>query len=224
MLRGALFYAMDQDANAWESLERAEPLRPGSALGELNRAILLRDVGRLGEALDQVNLAITQGSKEPALRTSILPLLVRSSVLFGMGDHESARKDWEEALCVNSREATIFSPDRVRIFARSWPWAQAFFAWLGTNAPERAIIPVAYAETALRAGEYQVAVEQFTTAMLQHASLRDLSYYRGLAHLGLGDDEKAREDFQQAEQVTRRAHIRRYAAAQLRKLAALPGN
>jgi tetratricopeptide (TPR) repeat protein len=191
---------------------------------QLNRAILLRDVGRLGEALDQANQAIAQVGKEPALRNSVLPLLVRSSVLYAMGDREGARKDWEEALRVNSREATVFSPDRVRIFARSWPWAQAFFAWLETHAPEHAVLAVACAETALRAGEYQQAVEKFSEAILQHPALRDLSYYRGLAYLGLGQQQQALEDFRQAEQVTRRAHIRRYAAAHLRKLAALPGD
>ena len=53
MLRGALNYALGQTAEAWESAERAERIKPGWAMVHLNRAILLRDAGRLLEALEQ---------------------------------------------------------------------------------------------------------------------------------------------------------------------------
>ena len=223
LLRSAMYYAMGQNAGAWDNLERVEQIHPGWAPVYLNRSILLRDAGRLVEALDQVNLAIAKERIDSSVRTGVQPLLVRSSLLYAMGDHESARRDWEEAQRLNPREATVFSPDRVRIFARSWPWAMAYFAWLQTRSVERSLLAVSCAETALRAGEYRMAVEQFTEAIRLHPGLRDLCYYRGLAYLGLGDQQKAGDDFRSAEQITRRAHIRRLAKFHLRQMVAQPG-
>jgi len=186
----------------------------------LNRAILLRDAGRLVEALQETNLALPGAESEPALRSPVLPLLVRSSILFNMGDHESARRDWEEAIRRNAQEVTAFSPDRVRIFARSWEWAEAFFAWLQNHAPDRSILAVAHGEVALRAKEYHSAVAQFSDAMKRYPALRDLCYYRGLAYQELGDRENAIADFRAAQQVSRRMHIQRFASAHLRALTA----
>ena len=165
-----------------------------------------------------MNLALPDAGLESALRSPVLPLLVRSSVLFSMGDHDGARRDWEEALRQNPREVTVFSPDRVRIFARSWEWAEVFFAWLETHAPDRSILALAHGEVALHAGEYACAVVQFSEAMKRFPALRDLSYYRGLAFLELGDRERAIADFHAAQQVSRRAHIQRFTAARLRAL------
>ena len=218
LLRGALFYAMDQSSGATACIERAELIRPGWTLVHLNRAVLLRDAGRLEEALAEVNLSLQTAAGEPALHSPVLQLLTRSSILFKLGEIQKAEQDWKEALHANPREAASFSPDRIRIFARDWAWVEAYFGWLEKNAPDRSLLPASRGEVSLRARRYTQAAADFSEAMQRHATLRDLVYYRGMAYLGLGENKKAAEDFREAVQVTNRAHIRRLAGMRLRSI------
>jgi len=135
-----------------------------------------------------------------------------------MGDRAGAAQDWESALRANPREVYVFSPDRVRIFARAWNWSAVFFEWLDGRADDRSIVALGWAETALHAGQYGLAAEKFGEAMRHYTYLRDLVYFRGLAYLGMGDMPKALDDFRAAEQISRRAHIRRFASGHIRRL------
>lgn len=218
LLRGALFYAMDQSTGAKACIDRAELIRPGWTLVHLNRAVLLRDAGRLEEALQEVNQALQTAAGEPTLHTPVLPLLTRSTILFKMGETQKAELDWKEALHANSREAAAFSPDRTRIFARDWAWVEAYFGWLEKNAPDRSLLPASRGEVSLRARRYSQAAADFSEAIQRHPTLRDLVYYRGMAYLGLGEKQKAADDFRVAVQVSDRAHIRRLAGMRLRSI------
>lgn len=216
LLRGALFYALGQSENAWTCVDLAESIRPGWVMTALNRAILLRDEGRLEEALVEANHAAAEAEKEPVLRGPVLVLLVRSTVSFSMGDLEGARKDWDAALHANAREASGFSPDRVRIFARDWAWVEAYFQYLQEHAPDRSALPVSLGEIAMRAGQSRRAAEEYSEAIRRFPTQPDLSYYRGLVYLQLGENDQAARDFRTAHEASSRAHIRRLAAARLR--------
>jgi Zn-dependent protease/Tfp pilus assembly protein PilF len=218
LLRGALFYALGQRDGAWECVRRAEQINPGWIMIALNQAILQRDEGHYVEALGTIQRVIDGAAKEPALRGPVLPLLVRSTILFALRDREGAKRDWDEALRANAREATLFSPDRVRIFAQDWAWAETYFTFLRTRAPERGLLPVTLAEVAMRAGRNQRAAEEYSEAIRRYPAQSDLSYYRGLVYAQMGEKEKAATDFSHAVQSSKRAHIRRLAAARLRLL------
>ena len=221
LLRGALFYALEQSGEAQACIERAAQIHPDLAFVHLNRAVMLRDAGHLEDALREANLALKTALGDPALRSPVLPLLVRSMVYFRMGQVAAVEADWRAALRANSREAIAFSPDRARIFARDWAWVEVYFAWLMKNSPDPSLLPFARGELALRAGQYAQAAENLTQAVQSQPNqpnLRDLVYYRGMAYLGLGEPQKAAEDFRQAVRFSRRTHIRRLAAMRLRAI------
>lgn len=218
LLRGAIYYAMGNLAEAWKCVERAEMLRPGWSNNWLNSAILRRDEGDLQAAAENVQRAFDAIAKERDQSGMVLLHLVRSSILYQQGQQAAARLDWEAAYRFASRDAMTFAVDRQCIFARDWNWVRGYFAFLESQSPDSPLIFAARGETALRAGQWQQAVEDFTRLISQMPALQDVSIYRGQAYQQLGKLDLAAADFRRAIQVTRRAHIRRMAEAQLKAL------
>lgn len=221
LLQGAVAYSLGLTAEAWRMIERADELRPGWSMGHLNRAVLLREAGRLDEALAEANLAVEKVQTERGTNFSpVLVYLLRSMILFGLGDGKGAQADWEAARRTNAREAAAFSPDRAQIFSRDWSWTQAYFSWLEQHGADKTLLAVSRGDVALRARQFQHAAADFDEAQKRQPALRDLCYYRGLAYLEMGRQAEAAADFRSALQVSARGHIRRMAAARLKQVEA----
>uniref|UniRef100_A0A7C4KJI1 Tetratricopeptide repeat protein n=1 Tax=Anaerolinea thermolimosa TaxID=229919 RepID=A0A7C4KJI1_9CHLR len=218
LLKGAVAYALKNTPQAWACVQTLEKVRPGWSVNWLNSAILLRDEGDLTGAAQAIQRALEAVANERDRSGLLLMYLVRSSIFYRQGKREAARQDWEEAFRLSSREAMSFPVDRQRIFASDWEWVRDYFAFLEEKAPGSPLILAARGETALRAGQWQQAVEDFTRLMLQMPSLQDVTLYRGQAYEQLGNLERAVADFRRAREISRRAHIRRLAEAHLRAL------
>ncbi|GAP08677.1 Zn-dependent proteases [Anaerolinea thermolimosa] len=218
LLKGAVAYALQNTSQAWACVQDLEKMRPGWSVTWLNSAILLRDDGDLAGAAQAIQHAFEAVASERDRSGLLLMYLVRSSILYRQGRRDAARQDWEEAFRLSSREAMSFPVDRQRIFASDWDWVHDYFAFLEEKAPGSLMILAARGETALRAGQWQQAVEDFTRLMLQMPSLQDVTLYRGQAYQQLGNLEQAVADFRRAREISRRAHIRRLAEVHLRAL------
>jgi tetratricopeptide (TPR) repeat protein len=221
LLQGAVNYSLGLTAEAWKVIERVDELRPDWSMGHLNRAVLLREAGKLDEALAEANQAVEKIHMERGTNISpVLVYLLRSLILYGMGDATRVQADWEAAQRFNAREAAAFSPDRAQIFSRDWAWTQAYFAWLEQHGADKTLLAISRGDVALRARQFMQAAANFDEAQKRQPALRDLCYYRGLAYLEMGRQADAAADFRRALQVSARGHIRRLAAARLKQVEA----
>jgi tetratricopeptide (TPR) repeat protein len=139
-------------------------------------------------------------------------------MLFDQGEAVGAQADWETAQRLNPQESASFSPDRARIFAKDWRWAEAYFLWLERHGAEKSILTVSRGEVALRAGQFERAAMDFEAAQKRYPPLRDLCYYHGIANQEMGRFKDAGLDYRRAMQVSRRKHIRRLAALRLKQV------
>ncbi len=218
LLKGALYYAMENPAGAWMCVERAEMIRPDWSMTWVNRAILHRDEGNLDTAAGDIRRALERAAEEQDRAGLQLIHLVRSSILYRQGRVEEAQAAWEDAYNTAPRDAVIFPSDRQRIFSSDWGWVSGYFAFLESKTPAAPLIPVMRGEIALRAGQWQQAVDDFTRAMKQQSVMQDICLYRGQAYEQLGRADLAEQDYRTAIKVTQRAHIRRQAQARLKAL------
>ena len=220
LLKGALHYALENPAGCWACVERAEMIRPDWSMTWLNRAILHRDEGNLATASADIQRAIELIGHELDRFGLQMLHLVHSSILYKQGQKEAACAAWEEAYRASPREAVMFPSDRQRIFAGDWDWVNDYFVFLETKTSNAPLIPVMRGEIALRAGQWQQAVDDFTRAMKQQTVMQDICLYRGQAYEQMGKFDLAAQDYRQAIEVSQRVHIRRQAETRLRLLPA----
>jgi tetratricopeptide (TPR) repeat protein len=180
----------------------------------LNRAILNRDAGHLEQAALDMQRAfdlVTPGE------TGSLVLLhqVKSSILYRQGLLPAARAEWELAHQISPRDSQIFPPDRQHIFIKDWTWVLDYFSFLESKLPSTHLIPLMRGEMALRAGQWQQAIDDFSRVLVEQPAFQDIRYYRGRAYEQIGRPDLAAADYRSAIQITRRGHVRRQAVLRL---------
>ncbi len=219
LLKSAVFYALGNRAEVWACHDQVDRIRPDWSVSWMNGAILLRDEDSLEKAMEYIQRAFEAAAREHDRTGLVLMHLVRSSIAYRQGQPENAHQDWEEAYRISSRDAMTFSVDRQRIFAPDWTWVTDYFAFLESKNPHSPNILAARGETALRAGKWQQAVDDFSRLIQQMPALQDISLYRGQAYEELGQVGLAVQDYRRAKDISRRAHIRRMAEDRLKALA-----
>ncbi len=214
LLKGAVSYALDTPAAAWACVEHAEQIQPAWSINSLNRAILHRDGGQLDQAAMDIQRAFElDDAGQPS--SLVLLHLVKSSILYCQGLQPAARAEWELAIQASPRDAQIFPADRQHIFIKDWAWVLDYFKFLETKFGTTHLIPLMRGEMALRAGQWQRAIDDFSRVLAEQPAFQDVRYYRGRAYEHIGRSDLAAADYRRAIQITRRRHVRRQAETRL---------
>jgi tetratricopeptide (TPR) repeat protein len=204
-LHGEIFSLENRLDEALAAYNRAIEIRPNWAIAYLDRGRLRQELGDLISARSDMDKAVELG------QGSIIVYVLRSVLRFQMGDLQGARKDADQALLYAPQWMLVFPEAFLFNFKGQLPWAMDYYA----RAIER--MPKAYQAYQGRADACRVnrrfawALADYQRAINLAPKQAELYLSRGLLFRQMGLPEKAVEDFRQAEQLSRKSHIRRTA-------------
>lgn len=222
-LRGEL-YMMEKDyARALEYFDRTLRLNPNWGVAYFDRGSVMMDQKEYSSALAEFNRAIA------LMPQHYLFYLIRSTAHFRLGALEAARRDEDEALRLDDRNALVMSEFNLIVYDGFLDWAEDYYGrviaknnrQLQSWGQAPAQLGYAYrgrGDAYRRNGLYAEAIQDYSAALQIAPKEAHLYLARGKARKALGETEEAKADLQAVLALTEKTHLKRQANELLRNL------
>ncbi len=204
-LRGELF-AMEKNYNAaLELYARSQELNSNWAIPYFDRGSVFLDQREFQAALEQFTKAISLLAQFPLFH------VIRSMVLFRLGELNAAHKDQDTAVRLSEKDSLTMYDINMQVYEGYLDWAEDFYArfLLGHARSWHAYQGRADAYRVNR--EYEKGIADYTRAIQINPREARLHLGRGRCYQALNEAERAAADFRQSLMLTDKLHLRRQA-------------
>jgi Zn-dependent protease/Tfp pilus assembly protein PilF len=209
VLRGELYGLKKKYELAIADFNRVRELKPEWSFPYFDIGNIYLDQEEYEKALQELDHAIELEKQHP------LFYLVRSIAYFRLNNLAAAHRDQAEAIRLSPKHALTMIDASLNFYKDNLDWALDYYAWVLARKPKQWLAYQGRADAYLVNDQPEAGLADYDRAIQLAPSEAILYLRRGQAYQKLGNLENARDDFQRALKLSKKAHLHRQAERRL---------